>query len=195
MPISIDWGTKIIHIPKDYLTLVQATPTEIRELNINKFRLDLKDLEDNEDGIVYPDTHRHYPPVTVGGVELAMVVEIINGYTITFEDGKYAVNLVGANSNIADVVNVNQVSIRSANSAGLITNSAIEYSSFDGGVWIDVSSVYEGTTFPIGTPQQPVNNLSDALLIAQYRGFDSFKIVGDITLAGNLNFENYSFYC
>ncbi|NOR65437.1 MAG: hypothetical protein GQ468_05405 [Candidatus Scalindua sp.] len=32
----------------------------------------------------------------------------------------YAVRMVGANSNLGDVVNVNQVSIRTANSAGLI---------------------------------------------------------------------------
>ena len=100
MAISIDWSTKVISVPKDYMTLVQSSPTEIRELSINQFRLDLKDLEDNVDGIVNPDTHRHYPAITVGGVELAMVIEIINGYTVTFEDGQYAVNLTGANSNI-----------------------------------------------------------------------------------------------
>jgi hypothetical protein len=48
------------------------------------------------------------------------VVEIINGYTITFEDGQYAVELIGANSNVAGVVNINQVATRSFNTAGLI---------------------------------------------------------------------------
>ena len=194
MAISIDWSTKVISVPKDYMTLVQSSPTEIRELSINQFRLDLKDLEDNVDGIVNPDTHRHYPAITVGGVELAMVIEIINGYTVTFEDGQYAVNLTGANSNIGDVVNVNQVSVRSGNSAGLITNSAIEYSSFSGGVWVDTSSEYSGTVWPVGTPRQPVNNLSDALLIASYRGFTVFFILGDITLDDSLDFQQYSFY-
>jgi len=51
---------------------------------------------------------------------LARVVEIINGYTITFENTAYAVNIVGGNSNISDVVNLNLVSVRSANSAGYI---------------------------------------------------------------------------
>ena len=194
MAISIDWSTKVISVPKDYMTLVQSSPTEIRELSINQFRLDLKDLEDNVDGIVNPDTHRHYPAITVGGVELAMVIEIINGYTVTFENGQYAVNLTGANSNIGDVVNVNQVSVRSGNSAGLITNSAIEYSSFSGGVWVDTSSEYSGTVWPVGTPRQPVNNLSDALLIASYRGFTVFFILGDITLDDSLDFQQYSFY-
>jgi len=49
-------------------------------------------------------------------------VEIINGYTITFEDEQYAVTLIGANNNILDVINFNQVSVRPTNSAGLITS-------------------------------------------------------------------------
>jgi len=120
MAISISWPTGVISVPKADMTLVQSTPIEIRELNINTFRLALKDLEDDAEGQVWATTHNHNTIVTVGGVTLARVVEIINGYTVTFEDGSYAVNLVDANSNIADVVNLNTVSIRAANSAGLI---------------------------------------------------------------------------
>lgn len=119
MAITINWATKVISIPKADMTLLQASP-EIRELDLNAFRLVLKDLEDDEAGMPYIHTHNHNPPVTVGGTVLARVVEIINGYTITFEDGQYAVKLTGLNSNVSDVTNVNQVSIRAANSAGLI---------------------------------------------------------------------------
>jgi len=119
MAVTIDYQTRIISIPKADLTLVQSTPIEIRALDINAFRLELKDIEDNVGGMPFVDTHRHFPVVSVGGVTLARVVEIINGYTITFENGSYAVNLVGANSNIGDVLNLNQVQVRSANSAGL----------------------------------------------------------------------------
>jgi len=119
MAISIDWGTKVISVPKADTTLVTMSPFEIRELNINTFRLALRDLEDDMEGIPFLHTHNHNTTVTVGGVTLARVVEIINGYTITFENGNYAVNLVGANSNIGDVVNLNSVSVRVANSAGL----------------------------------------------------------------------------
>jgi hypothetical protein len=118
--VYIDWANRIIFIPKQVTTLVQASPTEIRELDLNAFRLKLKDLEDSPEGMPYLDTHRHNTSVTLGGVTFARLVEIINDYTITFEDGQYAVNLVGANSNVGDRVNVNQVSVRSANSAGLI---------------------------------------------------------------------------
>lgn len=120
MAISVDWPTKVISVPKAYMTLVSSTPFEIRELNINTFRLDLKGLEDDLEGQIWPTTHNHNTAVTVGGVTLARVFEIINGYTVTFEDGSYAVNLVGANSNVADVTNLNAVSVRAANSAGLV---------------------------------------------------------------------------
>ena len=191
MAITINWTTKVISVPKADLTLIQSTPTEIRELNLNDFRLTLKDLEDSEEGMPYLDTHSHNAPVDVGGVSLARVVEIINGYTVTFEDDQYAVNLVGANSNVGDVVNVNQVSVRSANSAGLVSNAAIEYSSYGGGVLVNASSSYNGTTFPIGTVQQPVNNIPDAVLIAQVRGFKKIFIQDSITLDTGDNVDDY----
>ena len=181
MATTINWATKEINISRAGLTLVQSSPSEIRELNLNQFRLDLKDLEDDEEGMVFIRTHNHNTEVLLGGIVYARIVEIINGYTVTFEDGQYAVNLVGANSNVGDVVNLNQVSIRSANAAGLISNSAIEYSSFNGTVTIDVTSGITGTTFPKGTAQAPVNNTADALLIAGFRGITSIHVVGDVT--------------
>ena len=126
MAITIDWATKIIHIPKADTTLVSSSPSEVRELNVNAFRLRLKDLEDDAEGITFLITHIHNTIVTVGGATFARLVEIINGYTVTFEDGPYAVNLVGANSNIAEVTNLNMVSVRTANSAGLIQQSELE---------------------------------------------------------------------
>jgi hypothetical protein len=118
--VTVSWNTKIINVPKTAMTLVTPSPPfDIYELAIDAFRLRLKDLEDNEEGMPFLTTHNHNTIVTVGGVTLARVVEIINGYTVTFENGSYAVNLVGANSNIADVTNLNLVQIRAANSAGL----------------------------------------------------------------------------
>jgi len=151
----------------------------------------LRDLEDSEEGMPFQRTHDHVAPIDVGGVTLARVVELINGYTVTFEDGQYAVNIVGGNSNIGDNVNVNQVSIRSANSAGLISNAQIEFASFNGGVWIDVTSEYSGTVFPRGTPQAPVNNLADAKLIASVRGFERLYIIGNITLTSTDNVDDF----
>lgn len=120
MAISVDWATKVITVPKADTALIDAGPPEIRELDLDVFRLALKALEASEAGMMFLDTHQHNTTVTVGGVILARVVEIINGYTVTFEDGNYQVNLVGANSNVSDVANLNSVGLRTANTAGLI---------------------------------------------------------------------------
>lgn len=146
MAVTITWGTKVINIPKSDLTVVQLTPTEIYSMDLNWLHLTLKDLEDGEEGMAYLDTHRHNTEVSLGGVIYARVVEIINGYTITFEDGQYAVNVIGGNSNVSDVVNVNQVSVRSANSAGL--TSPVSATDIANAVWEEIASNHltAGTT-------------------------------------------------
>lgn len=182
MAISINWGTKVINVPRADMLLLQTNPTEIRQLNLDTFRLELKDLEDSELGVTQLDTHRHNTSVTVGGVVLARVVEIINGYTVTFEDGQYAVNLVGANSNVGDVVNVNGVSVRSSNSAGLQDLSTILSAAYRGEVVIDFIDGQSGTDVPLGTRSKPVNNVADALVIAFKEGANTLRFARSTTL-------------
>jgi hypothetical protein len=122
MAVTINWETKVISLLKTDLTLIQSTPSEIYELDVDWFRLQLKNIEDDTEGVPFSDTHIHNTEVTLGGLTLARVVEIIDPYTITFENDQYAVNLVGANNNIADKTNVNQVSVRSNNSAGMVNS-------------------------------------------------------------------------
>jgi hypothetical protein len=191
MAITIDHATFIISVPRNDLTLIQSTPTEIRQLDINWFRLQLKDLEDDPEGMTLPTTHVHNPPVTVGGVTLARVVELLAPYTVTFEDGQYAVNLTGANSNIGDRTNVNQVSVRSANSAGLVQTSEIEYASFQNGVWVDQANGAAGTIYPAGTALRPVASFADAKLIADFRGLKRIYIIGDATLDASADFASF----
>jgi hypothetical protein len=120
------------------------------------------------------------------------VIEIINDYTVTFEDGQYAVNLVGANSNIADRVNVNQVSVRAANSAGLVQTKEIEHSSFNDRVTIDVVNGVAGTIYPTGTSVRPVNNIADAIIIAESRGFKTIYTLEDLTIPTGTNLDGYT---
>lgn len=185
MAISIDWPTRVISIPKADLLLVQSTPIEIRQLDIDAFRLELHDVQDGE-GMPFPDIFSHVAPISVGGVTLARVLEIINGYTITFEDGSYAVNIAGGNSNVGDVVNLNSVSVRSANSAGLTYSKEIEDQSFaEGRIFVDTALGSPGTTYPRGTTTSPVNNYLDALTIAVSRNLPfRFLFKGGVTLAG-----------
>lgn len=118
MALSVNWPTKVISVPKNYLTLISGVRYE---LDVDQFRLDLRSLEDDLDGITFLRTHKHNTEATLGGVTYARQVEIINGYTVTFEDGQYIVELAGANNNILEKSNYNQVSIREKNSAGLIS--------------------------------------------------------------------------
>ena len=183
MAITIDFATKIISVPRNDMTLLtdEDDPIEIRRLTINDFRIELRVLEASSAGIDDPDTHIHNPSVTVGGVVLARVVEIINGYSVTFEDGQYAVNLAGANSNIADVVNVNQVSVRSANSAGLQDLSTLLTAAYQGQVVFNTSG-QAGTAIPIGTRATPVDNFADAITISNTIGIRRIQMASSGTL-------------
>lgn len=177
----IDWGTKVIHVAKSDMVLLQSSPTEIRQLDLDWFRKELNDLQDNEEGIAYPTTHNHVAPISVGGVELARVIEVLPPYTVTFEDGQYAVNLMGANSNVADRTNVNQVSVRSANSAGLPHLEAIQAGAFNGAVTIKAGSQYSGVSYPVGVSAYPVNNIPDARAIMSKQSLTQMLVLGDWT--------------
>jgi hypothetical protein len=187
MAVTIAWGTKIITVTREetaYMTNIQMAPVEVWQLDLNPFRLKLKDLEDDEEGMAHVDTHRHNTEVTLSGLTYARVVEIINGYTVEFEDDQYTVNCTGANHNLADVKVANQVSLIVNNAAGLIGNAQIEYASFNGGVSVDTLNATgraaSGTLFPAGTNQQPCDNLVDALLVASVRGFKKLYLESDL---------------
>lgn len=132
MTATIDWGTKAIAIPKADLTLVSGV---YFTYDTQAFRLELKVLESSEEGTPHLDTHSHSTEVTVAGITYARVIEIINGYTVEFEDpggapGQYAVSLTGSNNNIFEdgILVHNQVSVISNNSAGLVNVTAVNES-------------------------------------------------------------------
>ena len=189
MAVSVDWGdTKVIFVPQSFLTFISAG---LYELDTDSFRLALKGLEDDAEGMVFLDTHRHNTIVLLGGIGYARTIEIINGYTVEFEDGQYAVNLVGSNNNIADVSVVNQVSVRSNNSAGLIQTREIQQAAFDNAVHIHTAMGTAGTAYPLGTPTDPVNNLDDALIIAGLRGLDTLMVNDTLTIEAGQNIDEF----
>jgi hypothetical protein len=143
--ISVDWEALVIHVPKMFLTPISGSAYT---LDTNLLRQALQDVEDSPIGMLYPPTHRHNTTVTLAGVQYARIIEMINGYTITFEDGQYSVNLIGSNNNIGDSTNINQVSVRVNNSAGLqnvstptnvVTGTALTESETANAVWMAAS--------------------------------------------------------
>ena len=121
MAITVDYLTKVISVPQADLTLISGT---LYELDTNQFRLDLASIQGSEEGIWADTMFSHNTEVTIAGTTFARTIEIINGYSIEFEDGQYTVRLVGSNNNIFDVQGgilvQNQVQVLPTNSAGLI---------------------------------------------------------------------------
>ncbi len=123
---SVNWITRIVSIPKADLVLIDVGPPEVRELDLETLWRELRGIESSEEGAVFPPLIgdpdgmvRHQPPLSISTVTIGRVVEIINGFQLEFEDGLYSVNVVGGNSNVSDVVVRNQVSVNTANTAGL----------------------------------------------------------------------------
>lgn len=155
MAISVDWPTKLISVPKADMTLVDSGPPEVRALDIEDLWLALRDLEDEEDGMPFDKTCDTVPPKTVAGVTLGRVLEIVNGYTLQFENGTYAVNITGGNSNLADVMVRNSVGVNTANSAGYqivetgtsgLTSEESTWLSSVPGIETDVASIESSIT-------------------------------------------------
>ena len=104
-----------------------------------------------------------------------------------------AIDAVGAElSPVIQSPNV-QVVRSSSSSATLQELGSIQYSSFNGGVTVDISNGVPGTAFPIGTPRDPVDNLTDAATIADSRGFTTFFINGDLTIGSSGDYEGLIF--
>lgn len=140
-----------------------------------------------------------------GGVLVGITVQLLN-WRLQFEDRAgpdYILcsvsggNLVAVDENgdgmnpIAPATYVTVV-ITNASSATLQELEAIQHSSFNNAVCIDVINGVSGTAFPIGTTQLPVNSLADAKLIAAERGFSTFLIIGDITFGAPDVIDSYT---
>ena len=136
--MDINYGTLLITIYKTdtFVTLVSGN---IYNVDTNLFRLAVEARMDDGDGITYLKPFNHNTSVLLGGINYARIIEVINGYTIRFDDNggldPWVANLQGSNNNFLDVAVLTTVQIRSNNSAGLINVDEIQQDIFSGGVW------------------------------------------------------------
>jgi len=128
-----------------------------------------------------------------GGFTSGDVYKLVNVTQCDINGGNL-VAVDGAGSTVSPVLPTagTQVKITAASSATLQEQIDIQYSAFGEAVHVNTTSSYSGTDYPIGTPRQPVNNLADALEIAEFRGFRKIQLSNAITLTG-LDFSNYVF--
>ena len=104
-----------------------------------------------------------------------------------------AIDDVGADTNPIEPTAFTQIVLANSSSATLSEQSAIQYSSYNGGVSYDATSPYSGTNYPVGTPQEPVNNVYDAAAIAVERGFTVGYLISDLTMATDLPLAGFTF--
>lgn len=117
MATTVNPITGEILVPRADMPVVQVSP-EIRELDVDAWRLELHAIADDVDMRPWPKMFLHNTQYILSGITYVRAMQIIDPYYVTFEDGQYAVRLVGGNNNILDVKTANQVSLLAANSAG-----------------------------------------------------------------------------
>ena len=125
MALSIDAGTRTITVPKADLTFVSGT---LYTLDTEAFRLEMNELIASVNYIWLPDYATRNAPVTVSGTTFAQTLELINSFSVEFDDtsgtDQYSVQLEGSNNNIFDIQSgilvQNLIQVIPTNSAGLI---------------------------------------------------------------------------
>ncbi len=126
MAITIDYLTLIISVPQADLTFITGT---LYELDTEAFRQSVIDIQDSEEGIPFATAINHNTEVTIVGTTYARFIELINGYSIEFENGAYSVRMANSNNNLFDVENgilvQNTVQVIGQNSGGLIVQTTI----------------------------------------------------------------------
>jgi hypothetical protein len=137
MTVSIDPSTRVITVQLGDLSLVTGT---LYEHDTEAFRQTVNGLMDDEALMWLPDWAVRNAPVTVAGTTFAQTIEVINGFSIEYDDsgGAYSVRLVGSNNNLFDVesgiLSQNLVQVIPTNSAGLVVVESVDTAKIIGSV-------------------------------------------------------------
>ena len=120
MASSINWNTLLISVPQTDLSFVSGS---LYSHDTKAFWDEMKSVEASEVGMPFDDIILNVEEITIAGTTYSRSLQIVNGYTIEWEDGQYAVRLDNSNNNFFDegVIDRNQVSVIPTNSAGLQT--------------------------------------------------------------------------
>jgi len=149
--------------------------------------------------------------VSVDGTDTLTTKVLVNGIDNTFEIGDvyHVFNIIqcqveGGNLTAVDDAQSDidpilptaftQVVRTSSSSATLQEQADIQYASFNGGVWVDLDDGTPGTIFPTGTQRQPVNNFTNALSIANTRGFLTMYMLGSAIIDDSNDFTDFKFF-
>ena len=84
-----------------------------------------------------------------------------------------------------------QSTLTSSSAATSQNLEAIQYASYQNGVWLSSTGV-AGTAYPIGTPLSPVNNMTDAHTIIVDNGFRNMYFITDWTFGSTASMTDHT---
>lgn len=200
--VTFDADTKIM-----YVTSVPASGVEVSDPTGFYVDLDVKvDFysDAKEDWITDPYLNQFlFPMSSVGGDELPGEKDL--GSTYFLEHGwriePYSLdhtfringNLYSRDGTSPFIQPPGSYSVMVINTVSNLVDSTvsqlaeIEYTSFGGGVSVDIINGIPGTSYPAGNKEYPCDSIQNAAFIADDRGFDTIYVIGNITLgAGDI---------
>ncbi len=118
----------------------------------------------------------------------------VNEWTLCSLDGGnlVAVDAVGSDTDPRHPTAFVTIDRTSSASATLQEQDALNYSSYGGVVSVDVTSSNSGTAYPSGNMEYPVNNIQDAVLIGDSKGFDTIFVRGSVILSTGDDIEGFT---
>ncbi len=176
MAITFDKLTKVIEIESP------AIEVTIQDL-VNAIR----DWQDELDNIETPNILSAAGKEALGGgVSVGVTMTLLNGWKVAFQAraGPEYVQCTVSGGNLVSEDESNpiyptaftQIVVTASSSATTSDIDAIQYSSYGDGVSVDIINGQSGTDYPIGNQEFPVDNLEDAVTIANSKGFKTLYI-------------------
>lgn len=187
--------------------LVNKNGDTSRELTIQDLVDTIRDFEDDPLSMAHDHLIEASGKEALGGSVFVGITATLQNAQVGFESrpGPTFVQCSISGGNLVAVgegdtiinpiytTNYVQVVLTSSSSATLQELQDVQYSSYNNGVTVNTSSSYSGTSYPTGTPRQPVNNFTDAMTIATSRGFATIYVIGEATLDSGGDYSSMRF--
>ena len=184
--IEVNWNVNprivTIQTPSTSCTMQDLYDT-LRHLESNSVSMD--------DGVIVDASGKE--PLDASGTKVGITVSLLNAKVgfkarvewtqCTLDGGNLvAYDIDGVITDPINSTNFVNITRTSSASATLQEQDALQYSSYGGRVNIDITSNNSGVGYPVGNMEHPVNNIQDAVIIAETKGFDVLEFRGTLTL-------------
>ena len=183
MAITFDKLTKVIEIESPAI-----------EITIQDLVNAIRDWQDELDNIETANILSAAGKEALGGgVSVGVTMTLLDGWKVAFEAraGPTYTQCTVSGGNLVSEDESNpiyptaftQIVVTASSSATTADLDAIQYSSYGGGISVDIINGQSGTDYPIGNQEFPVDNMVDAITIANSKGFKTLFIQESMTIS------------